>query len=643
MLKDTEKRVIAGGFDQLPVLDIEQVQGKTRQVPLMQGLRDLLKLLSYSLTYWKQILISTFLMIGGGLLSSAGILLLAPILTLLLNPAAAGKTPVSEGFSIESAGMRFLDWLNTFWDVREPSQQLFALCCALTFVVTFRSICLFSGRWIAWSVQIKTFYKLQRDVFEHVLRQSLAFFYRNRVGSLISEIQTNVTAIVGPIQKIISDLLSTPLLLLFYFVLMFRTSPRLTIVTVSVAAITALLSHRAGVWLRGLKRSQLSQNAIVTALMQEAFYGIRVVKSFGAERYEADRYSAKTMDYLQLEKKQMIGKFAEEPVMAILGIVALSTIVVQGASMVLAGTLSFTSLLMFLVIAQQCMAPLASFGSMISSTFSVLGASERVLDLLKEKISVQDGPQTLAGFKQVIRFENVSFRYGQDPVLTDVSIDFRAGETVALVGPSGGGKSTLVDLLLRFHDPSSGRITIDGHDIREFTQESYRKIFGVVPQETILFNDSVRRNVSYGRVDVSQEQLLEAAQIANADSFIQRMPENYDTYIGDRGVRLSGGERQRLSIARAVLSHPAIMVFDEATSALDNKSERLVQEAIDRVSKGRTAVVIAHRLSTVQRADRILVIDGGRVVEEGTHSALIERSGIYRKLYELQFAQEASL
>ncbi len=640
---DIEKRVLEGGFDQLPKLDVEQVRGMDRHRPVLQSLKDLFGLLAYSLRYWKQILFSTFLMILAGLLSSASVLMLAPILTLLLD-ANARTTPAPANpagtFSLDlnSVGAWILAMMRSIGNVSDPVTILTLLCGMLIGIVLFRSICLFSGRWIAWSVQIKTFYQLQRRVFEHVLQQSMRFFHRNRVGSLISEIQTNVTAIVGPLQKIIADLLSQPFLLLVYFFLMFRTSPGLMLVTIAAAVLTAGLSHSIGDWLRNLKRSQLTQNALVTALMQEAFYGIRVVKAFNAETYEADRYGRKTMDYLRLEQKHMVGKFAEEPVMQFIGIITLSVVLVLGSSMVLRGTLSFQGLLMFLFVAQQSITPLAAIGSAISSTFSVLGAAERVIEILAEAPQVKDGTRSLEGFGNSIRYHGVNFDYGEGPVLKQIDFVLQAGQTVALVGPSGGGKSTFVDLLLRFYDPTSGRIEVDGEDIRRYTQASYRALFGIVPQETILFNDTVRNNIVYGHPEATDADVETAARIANADSFIRSLLKGYDTYIGDRGVRLSGGEHQRIAIARTILHKPPIIIFDEATSSLDNTSERLVQQAIDQVIQSRTAVVIAHRLSTIQKADRILVIDQGQIVEQGHHNELMNQGRLYRQLYDAQFA-----
>ena len=647
-IKEIESRVMEGGFDQLPKTDPKQVMGLPRHVPLRTALKELLQLLSYSLEYWPSMLLSTALMIIFSLLSSVGVLMFAPLISLILNPstvpsqaASAAPAPLSSStFNLNSFGTHALVFFQTRLHSPTPTRLMMALCVVLVLIVVLRSVCGYLGKWIAWDVQIKTFYKLQRNVFENVLSQDMRFFHRHRVGSLISEIQTNVAAIVSPIQEVISVLLGQPLLLICYFVLMLKTSRALTLITLITTLLTGLIAQQVGGFLRHIKRSQLSQTSLITALMQEALYGIRVVKAFAAEVFESERYAGKSMDYLMLEKQHMAAKLAVEPANAILGIVCLSVILVWGATFVLHGQMSFTGLLMFLFVTQQSMSPLNAIGNTISTLFSVLGASERVFELLKEKPAVVGGMLMPPPLKENLALKQVTFDYGNGPVLKTIDLTLKAGETVAVVGPSGGGKSTLIDLFLRFYDPTSGTIELDGIDIRRFNLAAYRRLFGIVPQETILFNDTVRNNIAYGRASVRDEDIMAAAKIAQAHDFVIELPKGYDTFIGDRGTRLSGGERQRLAIARAVLSKPAILVFDEATSSLDNKSEQVVQAAIDRVIQGRTTILIAHRLSTVRRADRIIVINDGRIVEEGTHDALMGISqGLYQKLFQLQFQE----
>jgi len=305
-----------------------------------------------------------------------------------------------------------------------------------------------------------------------------------------------------------------------------------------------------------------------------------------------------------------------------------------------AGTLQPSAFLAFLAIAMRMMSPVKWLGHFPSLIQPGLAAAERAFELLDEQSEVLDRPgaQPVTAFRDAIRVERAGFRYGNgEPVLRDIDLEIRPGEVVALVGPSGAGKSTLADLLPRFHDVSEGRVTLDGSDVRDLRLAELRSLFGIVTQETILFHDTVRANIAYGRDGVPQEQVEEAAKAANAHDFISEMPEGYDTILGERGVRLSGGQRQRIAIARALLRNPPILILDEATSALDTESERQVQQAIDELLEGRTVIVIAHRLSTVRRADQILVLDAGRIAERGTHDQLLVKDGLYRHLHQLQF------
>jgi len=379
------------------------------------------------------------------------------------------------------------------------------------------------------------------------------------------------------------------------------------------------------------------------SILDETLANVRIVKAFNMEEFETQRFADESSRFAKLIKSIQRRRNMAAPISELFGVTAIAAILWFMGRSVIEGTGSMTpgGLIVYVTIISQMMQPLKLFGQVFNSIQEGIGAGERVFKILDTKPRVSDSSEALAieSFTDSICYENVSFRYETgDIVLRNVSFEIKQGERIAIVGPSGGGKSTLVDLLPRFYDPQEGRITIDGIDIRRLTVESLRSLMGIVTQETILFNDSVRNNIAYGRAETPMENIIEAAKVANAHDFIMALPQGYETRIGDRGTKLSGGQRQRISLARAILKNPPILIFDEATSALDTESELLVQEAVERTLAGRTSVVIAHRLSTIQHSDRIIVIEKGEIVEEGKHAELLANSnGVYKRLYELQF------
>jgi subfamily B ATP-binding cassette protein MsbA len=390
----------------------------------------------------------------------------------------------------------------------------------------------------------------------------------------------------------------------------------------------------------------LNDRGEMTSLMQETVSGVRLVKAYGAEGYEAERFGDAAARYARGMVKWQKMALMAPPISETFGALVTITLLWFGTAMTSGpgATLKPEAFIAFLFVALRLMTPLKYISNFPAQAQTGLAAGERVLEVLDEPPTEAraTGTATIPGFDGSIEFRDVSFAYdGGEPVLAGVSLQAAKGEIVALVGPSGAGKSTLVDLIPRFYDPTGGMVCFDGRDAREFSLGSLRALMGIVSQETVLFNDTVRANIAYGAGDkYSAEQVEAAARAANAHAFIAGLPEGYDTMLGERGTRLSGGERQRLAIARALLRDPPILILDEATSALDTESERLVQEAIDRLLEGRTVFVIAHRLSTVQHATQILVLDKGRIAERGRHDELLARDGLYRRLYEMQFGSE---
>jgi subfamily B ATP-binding cassette protein MsbA len=418
---------------------------------------------------------------------------------------------------------------------------------------------------------------------------------------------------------------------------------KLTLMVATMLPVIGLVISRIADQLKKYSLDLQEKMADMMSVLDETFANVRVVKAFGMEEFEKRRFTSESLRFASLVRNILRRRAFAAPMSELFGVLAVAAILWFKGKGVIMGEDSMTpgGLILYITVVTQMIQPLKQFGQVFNSVQEGIAAGERVFGLLDTKPRIVEKPNafTIETFRRSIRYENVSFKYETgDVVVRNVTFEINAGERIAIVGPSGGGKSTLVDLLPRFYDPLEGRIAIDGMDIRDLTVASLRGLMGIVTQETILFNDSVRNNIAYGRAETPLDDIIAAAKVANAHEFIMRLPNGYDTRIGDRGTKLSGGQRQRLSLARAILKNPPILIFDEATSALDTESELLVQEAVERTLAGRTSVVIAHRLSTIQHSDRIIVIEKGQIVEEGSHIELIaNNNGTYKRLYDLQF------
>jgi ABC-type multidrug transport system fused ATPase/permease subunit len=389
--------------------------------------------------------------------------------------------------------------------------------------------------------------------------------------------------------------------------------------------------------LRQLVISEFDMIANVSAYLQEVFQNVRVVKSFVAEKFEAMQLKANVGKLVPIHISRALYRHWQEPIVSMINALANIGILVLSARELLNGNLTIPGFFLFLFLGRAMIPPITELGQTYLGIEEMGASAQRLFQMINMRSSVADGPRKIDLFSKSIEFRDVSFGYGDERVLKNVTLPIVRGQMVAIVGPSGAGKSTLTDLLLRLYDPTEGEITIDDITLKELTIESYRRLFGVVGQENLLFNASIAENIAYGRKDISQEEIEAAARVANAAEFIEALPEGYQTFVGDRGIRLSGGQRQRIAIARALVHRPQILIMDEATSSLDTESERLVQSAIDAVVRETTAIVVAHRLSTVVYADKIVVLEKGHVLDQGKHAELYKRCDLYKKLCDLQF------
>lgn len=478
---------------------------------------------------------------------------------------------------------------------------------------------------------------IQGDLLDHLLHQDLAFFTRERTGELISRVTTDATNTASALGPLVRSLIQHNVQIVIYGVYLLSTSVWLTVGSVVLLIVQFALTQALRNPLRRLTRAESDGNAELVGAVQESLTSVRVTKSFGAERFEL-RKLGRTIARVSeaVLQKGRLDKI-EAPARSILDSVAMLGIFLIAIVQVRQGTLSVTGLLLFTYVGRLLIVPINNSATTMVWVETTKAAYARISELLAEQPRIVDGPVTKTTFEQALQLRDVSFHYGERRAIDHVSLEIRKGEFVALVGSSGAGKSTLADLILRLRDPDAGEILIDGVDLRTLSQGHYRQMFGVVSQENLLFHDTVRNNIQYGRDDVSPEMVEQAARIANAHTFVTALPEGYETIVGDRGVRLSGGERQRIAIARAMVHNPQILLLDEATSALDSESERLVQDAINQVVERTTAIVIAHRLSTVMHADRIIVLNHGRIEASGRHSELLSQSATYRRFCELQF------
>lgn len=511
-------------------------------------------------------------------------------------------------------------------------------------LVTFflRGIFFYSQTYLMSYIGQRVIIDIREAVYRQLQRLSLSYFDKRQTGTIMSTVTNDVSALQTALVDSLVEMVTEAMILVGSLASMFFLHWKLTILTLLTMPLVLQAINIFGRKLRSAGRILQERTADITAVLQETIAGIRVVKSFAREEYEIDRFGQQNYKNFRAQMKTSQLMAALTPVIEVLAAIGVVFIIWYGGMEVIDGTITSGALIAFLIYVVNLANPVKRLSRVYGNIQRALAAAERVFEVIDTEPEIREAPGAvdLPVVQGYVAFEQVTFAYtpGQ-PALQNLTLTVKPGEMVAIVGPSGAGKTTIANLLPRFYETNEGRILVDGHDIRTVTLQSLREQIGIVPQETVLFNGTIYDNILYGRLNASEEDVMAAAKAANAHEFIVKLTDKYQEQIGERGAKLSGGQRQRIAIARAILKNPRILILDEATSALDTESEKLVQQALDKLMVGRTSFVIAHRLSTVQRADMIVVLDKGRIIEQGTHGELLTKGGLYHKLHQVQFTE----
>jgi len=601
------------------------------------------RILSYANTIVRRLGFFFFYSLMGIIFGAFNIVLVIPMLKTLFNQGSqAVKVPplpdvrFSTDFIVDAFSHYYLLIIRDYGKLN----SLLFVCALIVLCVILANLFRYLERVIATKIRVDLVKNIRLEIFKKISLMHIGYFNNERKGDLISRFTNDVNEVENAVMNSLKAVLKEPITIVVYFFVLFKISPQLTLFTLIVLPLTGgVLAEIIKRLKRQAKESQESLGRIVN-ILDETFSGMRVVKAFNARNFILHKFETESSEYRRLSKSMAYKNELASPVSEILGVLIIAGIIFFGGNMVLSdhSTLQPEVFLGFLAIFAMIIQPAKNFSNGITSLQRGTASARRIFEMIDSQPAIRNKPDAivLERFQRDIVFQDVSFAYDTDRVLNRINLTVPKGKTIALVGPSGGGKSTLADLVPRFYDPTEGKVCLDGIPLTDYDVESLRRQMGVVTQESILFNDTIFNNIAFGNPQMSEAAVMQAAKIANAHDFIMQTEHGYQTLIGERGSKLSGGQRQRLSIARAVLKNPPILILDEATSALDSESEKLVQEALFNLMKNRTSLVIAHRLSTIQHADEILVIQQGQIVERGTHDDLSQKNGLYKKLVDIQ-------
>ncbi len=604
-------------------------------------MRQLTRLLRYVIPYWWQLLSSILLMALVGLLDAFRVLLIGPIFDRVLNPSSQGR----EIQLFKVPGTDHAVYLQRF--VPSHFQNPWTVVAfALVAATVLKGLFDYAGTYLVNFAGFGMITDLRDDLYDSILRRSAAFFSKHTTGTLISTIVNDIERVQFAMSNVLAEFLQQFFTLIFTAVVVVLLGGKLAWVLLLFVPFIIYSAGKIGRRVRSTTRRGQDKLADIQNILHETITGNRIVKAFSMESWEIARFRKAAQRLFRANLRSVAAAALSSPLMDIFGAVAIALLLLLGRDQINHHLFTAGTFLAFIIAVFKLYDPVRKFALFYNNFQQAIGASSEIFKFMDTEDEVRENPaaKALPPFTKGVLFDNVGVSYeangdGAREILRDINLEVKAGEVLAVVGSSGAGKSTLVHLIPRFFDVSSGRLLVDGHDVRDLTLASLRSQIGIVTQETVLFNDSLRNNIAYGQPAVSQQQVEAAAKAALAHDFITELPAGYETVIGERGVRLSGGERQRIAIARAILKNAPILILDEATSALDSESESLVQSALQNLMTGRTVFVIAHRLSTVRRADRIVVLENGTISDIGAHEELMKKLGTYRRLYELQFLQ----